>query len=400
MTGFIFSVFLQHVSYLNIVVAFMVLAAILLFTLLLQIMAGVNTNIPPSPAESEEEEPTYTFPETLQEFGYDFNDKGELRDIQTDEYYNFHHSEGDHRYNQKRYEALGEKITDYVYDLMEKETKLKRVYIPVDAEENAARSFIFMSEDALSNPDKLMVLIHGSGAVRAGQWSRKLIINDNLDKGTQLPYIREGIKQGYGIIVLNTNVNKVKLNDGNEHPVKKNQTPEEHGIYVWQHFVLKSKAKNIAIVAHSYGGIVTLEVANKFTSDILSRVFAIGFTDSVHSVSHQIDDIAIVDFLKEKAVNYVSSNKEQGEPVDSYEKHDCLRIAAGTNQHELTSWSCFNLLFDFIKDQYEKVKTAEESVRESADGSDNPTPNEKTDSIQEEERKSTETSSQTLKKEL
>lgn len=32
-----------------------------------------------------------------------------------------------------------------------------------------------MSEDALTNEDKLMVIIHGSGVVRAGQWTRKSV---------------------------------------------------------------------------------------------------------------------------------------------------------------------------------------------------------------------------------
>ena len=30
-----------------------------------------------------------------------------------------------------------------------------------------------MSEDALTNKEKLMILIHGSGVVRAGQWARR-----------------------------------------------------------------------------------------------------------------------------------------------------------------------------------------------------------------------------------
>ena len=38
-----------------------------------------------------------------------------------------------------------------------------------------AGSFFFASEDALTNPDKIMVLIHGSGVVRAGQWARRLV---------------------------------------------------------------------------------------------------------------------------------------------------------------------------------------------------------------------------------
>ena len=32
-----------------------------------------------------------------------------------------------------------------------------------------------MSADALTNPHKLLILIHGSGNVRAGQWSRRWV---------------------------------------------------------------------------------------------------------------------------------------------------------------------------------------------------------------------------------
>lgn len=64
----------------------------------------------------------------------------------------------------------------------------------VDATESEPKSFIFMSEDALTNPDKLLVLIHGNGVVRAGQWARRLIINEDLDSGTQIPYIKRAIE--------------------------------------------------------------------------------------------------------------------------------------------------------------------------------------------------------------
>lgn len=47
--------------------------------------------------------------------------------------------------------------------------------LQVDAEEDEDTSFIFMSDDAMTN-NKLMILIHGSGVVRAGQWARRYLI--------------------------------------------------------------------------------------------------------------------------------------------------------------------------------------------------------------------------------
>ncbi|KAF7250407.1 hypothetical protein EYD10_03887 [Varanus komodoensis] len=132
--------------------------------------------------------------------------EGQLRHIKTGEPFVFNYREDLHRWNQKRYEALGEIITKYVYELLEEECHLKKVYVPVDAVESEPRSFIFMSEDAMTNPDKLMVLIHGSGVVRAGQWARRLIINEDLNSGTQIPYIKRAIETVYSGIVVNFEV--------------------------------------------------------------------------------------------------------------------------------------------------------------------------------------------------
>ncbi|CAF4421874.1 unnamed protein product, partial [Adineta steineri] len=52
-----------------------------------------------------------------------------------------------------------------------------------------------------------MIIIHGTGVVRAGQWSRKLIINENLSVGSQIDYILKARANGYAVIVTNTNLN-------------------------------------------------------------------------------------------------------------------------------------------------------------------------------------------------
>lgn len=81
--------------------------------------------------------------------------------------------------------------------------------------QSQATSFFFASDGYLTSP-KLMVLIHGSGVVRAGQWARRcvrvcvcvsvnlcadrivtlyrLIINDCLESGTQLPFIKKAME--------------------------------------------------------------------------------------------------------------------------------------------------------------------------------------------------------------
>ncbi|KAL2079696.1 hypothetical protein ACEWY4_025440 [Coilia grayii] len=144
----------------------------------------------------KKDEPPLTFPKTLEEFEYAFNDRGQLRHTKTGEAFVFNYREDLHRWNQKRYEALGEIITQYVYERLEEECNLTREILPVDATEDEPKSFIYLSEDALTNPDKLLVLIQGSGVVRAGQWARRLIINEDMDSGSQLPFIKRAIEGG------------------------------------------------------------------------------------------------------------------------------------------------------------------------------------------------------------
>eukprot|EP00062_Callorhinchus_milii_P008547 gi/632951367/ref/XP_007891256.1/ PREDICTED: protein FAM172A isoform X1 [Callorhinchus milii] len=351
----------------------------------------------------KKDEPPLKFPQTLEDFEYSFNEKGQLRHVKTGEPYAFNYHEDLHRWNQKRYEALGEIITQHVYELLEKECNLKKVYLPVDATDDEPKNFIFMSEDALTNPEKLMVLIHGSGVVRAGQWARRLIINEDLDSGTQIPFIKRGMEEGYGVIVLNTNENYIEVekpkkqvqslaNDTDEPaekkerkdesqketkkrrdfyekyrnpqkekeskhiPIRNNSTPEEHTLYVWDHFISKSSVKNVVFVAHSYGGLVFVELMIRRETEVKNKVIAVALTDSVHNVWHQDTVKSILDWMQEHCRNWVSSSEPLDAPVESM-LPDCPRVSAGTERHELTSWKSFNSIFKYFTQALEAQNT-------------------------------------------
>ncbi|MCJ8746812.1 hypothetical protein PDJAM_G00146060 [Pangasius djambal] len=339
----------------------------------------------------KKDEPPLIFPKTLEEFEYAFNEHGQLRHTKTGEPFVFNYKEDMHRWNQKRYEALGEIITQYVYELLEKDCKLRKEMLPVDATESEPKSFIYMSEDALTNQDKLLVLIQGSGVVRAGQWARRLIINEDLDSGTQIPFIKKAMQEGYGVIVLNPNENALevekvgdpstdtwdepaekrerkeecegkKKKDGYEKyrnpqkeretkriPIRENSSPEEHTLYVWDHFISRSRAKNIFVVAHSYGGLSFVELMIQREDDVMSRVRAVAMTDSVHNLWHQEASRSIREWLKERCCNWVSSSEPLDTPVDSL-LPDCRRCSAGTERHELTSWNSFKSIFRFFNE--------------------------------------------------
>lgn len=354
----------------------------------------------------KKDEPPLVFPKTLEEFEYAFNEYGQLRHTKTGEPFVFNYKEGLHRWNQKRYEALGEIITQFVYELLEKDCKLRKEMLPVDATEGEPKSFIYMSEDALTNPDKLLVLIHGSGVVRAGQWARRLIINKDLDSGTQIPFINKAMQEGYGVIVLNPNENALEVEkardpsadawdepaekrerkeecegenkkDGHEKyrkpqkeretkhiPIRENSSPEEHTLYVWDHFISRSLAKNIFVVAHSYGGLSFVELMIQREDEVMLHVRAVAMTDSVHNVWHQRPSRSTREWLQERCCNWVSSPEPLDTPVDSL-LPDCLRRSAGTEFHELTSWSSFQSIFQFFEEHLQaQMEEGREEVRE------------------------------------
>uniref|UniRef100_A0A7N9DG51 ARB2 cotranscriptional regulator A n=2 Tax=Macaca TaxID=9539 RepID=A0A7N9DG51_MACFA len=284
----------------------------------------------------KKDEPPLDFPDTLEGFEYAFNEKGQLRHIKTGEPFVFNYREDLHRWNQKRYEALGEIITKYVYELLEKDCNLKKISIPVDATESEPKSFIFMSEDALTNPQKLMVLIHGSGVVRAGQWARRLIINEDLDSGTQIPFIKRAVAE--------------------------NGSPEEHAIYVWDHFIAQAAAENVFFVAHSYGGLAFVELMIQREADVKNKVTAVALTDSVHNVWHQEAGKTIREWMRENCCNWVSSSEPLDTSVESM-LPDCPRVSAGTDRHELTSWKSFPSIFKFFTEASEaKISSLKPAV--------------------------------------
>ncbi|XP_055638589.1 FAM172 family protein homolog CG10038 isoform X2 [Toxorhynchites rutilus septentrionalis] len=289
------------------------------------------------------------YPTTLEGFGYGFNEKGELRQLDkktgklTDNGFDFNIYTSAQQ-NQAHYEALGDVISDYVYERLEKTVGLKKLYMSDDVPQEEA-TFIFSTQEELMKPKKLLVLIHGSGVVRAGQWARSLIINHSLDAGTQIPYINMARKLGYEVLVTNTNDNYRPIG-GSTKPIKGSRNPTEHAVSVFERHVMACDPEAVAIVAHSYGGVVTVELAQKFPKFFKDKVFAVGFTDSVHSSS------LVPEVLIGMGRNWVSS-KEPINTTLTIAKHDLPRYSAGHSKHEMTSYSCMNVLFSFLEQRYE-----------------------------------------------
>lgn len=263
--------------------------------------------------------------------------------LATDEQFKFDVSNNP-AYNQQRYEALGEIITEHVYQLL---IDLGLHKINVETSDGAASSFVFASRADVSESKKLLILIHGSGVVRAGQWSRSLIINHSLDHGTQIPYIKRAMALGYDVLVTNTNLH-----------LKNSASPTLHAGRVWKQTLHSMRnVQSFAIVAHSYGGIVALDLAKEYANVFLSKCFALGFTDSVHS-THGLSDELTKKFRK-IACNWVTSSEPLDTPLKSAAS-DVPRRSAGHTKHEWTSWACIDALFAFLEENFNTFRSNDE----------------------------------------
>ena len=241
--------------------------------------------------------------------------------------------------NQLRYEKVGNAVTDHIYQVMETNFNLKRDLLRNDdLESDQETSFVFVSNDFQDPNKKKLILINGSGAVKAGQWARSIIINDNLYSGSMLPYIDWALKNDLEVLILNTNESG---------PNKKgSRTPLEHAQTAWnKYFTNTVTEKSVFIVAHSFGGVVIQNIAEKnYNFDQI--VAKVAFTDSVHMGSIDCTEIPIV--------NWISSKKDANTFLEN--EHGCEMRSAGTTQHAWTSHFAMNHIFDWLlTNKYQKI---------------------------------------------
>lgn len=117
----------------------------------------------------------------------------------------------------------------------------------------------------------------------------------------------------------------------------------------------KVEFTDVAVVAHSFGGVVASKLAIEFPSAWLHRVRAVAFTDSVHSDLPFKKNEEIRDWFETHARNWVTSDED----LDTSITHRGLRdvvpcVSAGHEKHENTSWAAFPSVWGFIKDKMQQ----------------------------------------------
>uniref|UniRef100_A0A8B9WTH6 ARB2 cotranscriptional regulator A n=1 Tax=Bos mutus grunniens TaxID=30521 RepID=A0A8B9WTH6_BOSMU len=283
----------------------------------------------------KKDEPPLDFPDTLEGFEYAFNEKGQLRHIKTGEPFVFNYREDLHRWNQKRYEALGEIITKYVYELLEKDCNLKKISIP-----EGYGVIVLNPNENYIEVEKPKIPVQSSSD-SSDEPAEKRERKDKVSKETKK---RRDFYEKYR--------NPQREKEMMQLYIRENGSPEEHAVYVWDHFIAQSAAEKVFFVAHSYGGLAFVELMIQREADVKSKVTAVALTDSVHNVWHQEAGKTIREWMRENCCNWVSSSEPLDTSVESM-LPDCPRVSAGTDRHELTSWKSFPSIFKFFTEASE-----------------------------------------------
>ncbi|XP_063602530.1 cotranscriptional regulator ARB2A homolog [Penaeus indicus] len=335
--------------------------------------------------------PQPTFPDTLAGFGYTFKD-GKLKNIQTGGPFVFAVRPDDNDYNQKHYEALGELVQQEVYKLVKKESGMQKAPVPLNSQPGDPQTFVFLSRDFMANEHKVLVLIQGSGAVRAGQWSRKLTINEGIEAGTQIPYMQLAQRDGYGVLVMNPNDNsqivgtqrqsiktslfehktwffQLTINEGIEAgtqiPYMQLAQRDGYGVLVMNpndnSQVVGNQRQSIKLLNGSCYGILSPVLAasaplasgvefDKYKDDFKLRVIGVALTSSTHKIA---DGTGYNDLIK------ISRHwQTSDQPLDTElqtEENEIKRVSAGSNTHEATSQACMESVFKFFEERYRAV---------------------------------------------
>ncbi|KAJ7408143.1 hypothetical protein WISP_122436 [Willisornis vidua] len=313
--------------------------------------------------------------EYQEELKYDFNVKGELRRLDTNESFVFNYYKNGFEQNHKHYEILGHFITQYVYELLERVCMLQKVSFPADATEDEPRSFFFMSSNALASSSTLIILLQDRGVFRAGQWGQRTIVSEGLRHGTQIPFIKMALQSCWEVIVLNPNDNFANLKTEKEYfptreeartftqpvwwiPKRGSSSPEEHTMYVWDHFILRSAAKHVAFIAHGYGGLVFVDLLMQRKREVMDKVYSVAFIDSMHNTQHQTrNNPQIQEWILKYGREWVPSSKPLNKSVDSLLRPNCPTVSAGTEKRGLAPSCCLHAVFKYLKSTL-KAKTA------------------------------------------
>jgi hypothetical protein len=239
---------------------------------------------------------------------------------------------------------------------------------------------VFHSAEAFTSTAPLLVLVHGSGDVRAGLWALRLATSESLEQGCCFGYIERAVARGWNVLLLDSNLANFVPKEQRDGLGRAAES--EHVVLAWDALIAPAAARAVAFVAHSAGGRGVLDLVGARRRDIVltPRVAAIALTDAVHPAATRApflttqSDPELHAFLATRSCDWVqvaepaARGSRVGAPVPyaSHTRGAGFRAAsgwlgaahvdgdpiplrsAGTDAHVWTSWCAMEDVFRFL----------------------------------------------------
>uniref|UniRef100_A0AAV1VP25 non-specific serine/threonine protein kinase n=1 Tax=Peronospora matthiolae TaxID=2874970 RepID=A0AAV1VP25_9STRA len=240
--------------------------------------------------------------ESLEELDYYFDDAGTLRHCRT---------------NQAVYELMGDErragelddiVKAAIFHIqmeMLAELAFKQARVPLDIqphEPKEARTSVFLTSDWRTNSN-LLVVVNGGRGAQPGIWSRDLLIQEGLELGSMLPVMRRATAGNFAVAVLNPSTNNVTIRSAT-FSIRENSSPDEHMLYVWDNIISRAQARNVYVLAYSFGAKSVVTLIRKREEQVVQRVNAIVFAEGAYRMDPSTSSSSVAQFLKQRAINF------------------------------------------------------------------------------------------------
>ncbi|RLN57340.1 hypothetical protein BBP00_00007552 [Phytophthora kernoviae] len=149
-------------------------------------------------------------------------------------------------------------------------------------------SSVRSSSSNFSVAEKLLVFVCSFRGLSCGIWSRSVLLKDGVQVGSMLPYFQKAIAAGYGILVMNPNMNTQLMvsSDGTveKMPIRGSSNADEHCDHVWRNYIFPSAAHKVHFIAYGYGGVLVTQLIAKYRYELKSRLGNVAFIESSHKI--------------------------------------------------------------------------------------------------------------------
>ena len=225
---------------------------------------------------------------------------------------------------------------------------------------NEPKCNIYISDDFGTNTERCLVLIQGTGAVRAGVWARSVCVNEDLSLGSVFPMLQFARDNNFSVIVLNPNMAEDPISGAQ---IQHCQTMQEHCNYVWENFIAKKKTKSenrcaaerLAIVAHSAGGRCVADWTDKYKAEFMQRVEALVFTDAYyHAMWKQTWSKPQLTRLRQIGIHFRAYKQEHKDLGVLFKQQNgpITEVSAGTSVHTMTTGLSTDAALSFILERF------------------------------------------------